>query len=124
MKIRRRLRFVALLLLAATGLAANTLDFPTATFRVRIGSQATTFTAQSGGATIPIDGKNAITGERRHSLMRVKWIIAPIEGVGDEYVFIVRRPNQKPRTLSAIFKGGYTQISDANDLLIEIEQDN
>ena len=53
--------------------------------------------------------------------MRVSWIIAPVEGIGDEYVFVVRRPGQKPKTYSAIFKDGYTLVATEDKLLIEIE---
>jgi hypothetical protein len=55
--------------------------------------------------------------------MRVSWIIAPVEGIGDEYVFTVRRPLQKPRVYTAIFKGGYLQIAADENLLIEVEME-
>lgn len=121
MNIPRSLRLVPLLALASGGLLAAPLDFSEATCRVVIGAQSFVFPAGEAGKEITIDGKPAQAGERRNSLMRVNWIIAPIEGIGDEYVFVIRRPNQKPRTYAATFKGGYLQIAAEEHLLIEVE---
>lgn len=123
MNLRRlaSLRLHSLLLLAGTPLLASSLDFPAAVCRIQIGAQATKFTAGSSGQQIMIDGQPAFAGERLNSLMRVNWIVAPADGVGDEYVFIVRRPGQKPKTYSAVFKGGYAQVVLEEKLSIEIE---
>lgn len=110
-------------LFAAVGHALGApLDFPAATCRIQIGAQATKFAAADSGRAVGIDGQQAFAGERLNSLMRVNWIISAIPGVGDEYVFIVRRPKEdKPRTYSAVFKGGYLKLVDEDKLLIEIE---
>jgi hypothetical protein len=120
MRLSHLFRFSALLVLSSVGLFAG-LDFPQATCRIKIGAQTISFPVGDSGGTMTIDGKPARTGERRNSLMRVSWIIAPIEGIGDEYVFTVRRPLQKPRTYSAVFKGGYAQLAAEEDLLIEVD---
>jgi hypothetical protein len=122
MHLPRALRHLALLAVLGSPLLA--LDFPAAVCRLKIGAQETSFTVGESGRPITIDGKPARAGERRNSLMRVNWIIAPVDGVGDEYVFTVRRPLQKPRTFSAVFKGGYLQVAAAEDLLIEVEVDD
>jgi hypothetical protein len=115
------LRWLTLFLALGAPLLAASFDFPSATCRIQIGAQTTHFAASQGGRDILIDGKPALAGERLNSLMRVNWIIAPADGVGDEYVFIVRRPGQKPKTYSVVFKGGHTQVAAEDKLLIEIE---
>ena len=122
MNLRASLRLLPLLAITCGSLsAATTLDFPAATCRVQIGGQAIHFPAAKAGQEIMIDGRPALTDERVNTLMRVSWIIAPVEGIGDEYVFVVRRPGQKPKTYSAIFKGGYVSVASEDKLLIEIE---
>jgi hypothetical protein len=115
------LRWVTLFFALGSPLLAAALDFPSATCRIQIGAQTTHFAASQGGRDILIDGKPALAGERLNSLMRVNWIIAPSDGVGDEYVFIVRRPGQKPKTYAVVFKGGHAQVASEDKLLIEIE---
>jgi hypothetical protein len=115
------LRWFTLFVAFGAPLLAASFDFPSATCRIQIGAQTTHFAASQGGRDILIDGKPALAGERLNSLMRVNWIIAPVEGIGDEYVFIVRRPGQKPKTYSVVFKGGHTQVAMEDKLVIEIE---
>ena len=123
MKASRPLRLGTLLLaVTAPAFAAVSLDFPSVTFRIQIGAQATKSTASEAGREILIDGKPALTGERLNSLMRVNWIVAPIPGIGDEYVIVVHRPSEKPRTYSGVFKGGYLKLVDDQKLLVEIEE--
>ena len=121
MNLRASLRLLPFLAITCGSLSAATLDFPATTCRVQIGAQTTHFSAAKAGQEILIDGRPALTDERVNTLMRVSWIIAPVEGIGDEYVFVVRRPGQKPKTYSAIFKGGYTLVATEDKLLIEIE---
>jgi hypothetical protein len=116
-----RLRSLALFIALGSPLFAASLDFPSATSRIQIGAQTTHFTAAQAGRDVLVDGKPALAGERLNSLMRVNWVIAPVEGIGDEYVFVVRRPGQKPKTYSVVFKGGYTQVAIEDRLGIEIE---
>ena len=108
-------------LLACGPLFAGSIDFPAAVCRIQIGAQATKFTVGGAAQQITVDGQPAFAGERLNSLMRVNWIVAPVDGIGDEYVFIVRRPGQKPKTYSTVFKGGYTQVVLEDKLSIEIE---
>lgn len=118
-----RIFFVAtaVAFLGIGSLAAADLDLPEATCRIKIGAQTIRFTPGELPQTKLIDGNHAKVGERRNSLMRVEWIIAPVEGIGDEYLFVVRRPNRKAQIHSAIFKGGYLQVAAEENLLIELE---
>ncbi len=115
------LHAIALSLVIGSPLFAASLDFPATTCSIQIGAQTTRFAAAQAGRDIVIDGKPALAGERVNTLMRVNWVIAPIEGIGDEYVFVVRRPGQKTKTYSAVFKGGRAEVAVDDKLLIEIE---
>lgn len=120
----KTLRLLALLFsltVAGNAFAADALDFPAAVFRVKIGTQTATYRAADAGKEIKIDGHDVRTGEVISSAVKIAWIAAPSVEVGDEYVFIVRRPNQKPKTYSVVFKGGYSAVVSAEDLSIEIE---
>ncbi len=121
MRLLIPLRRLALFAALGSPLLAASFDFPAATCRIQIGAQSTHFITGQDGRAIVIDGKPAIAGERQNSLMRVNWLVAPVEGIGDEYVFIVRRPGQKPKTFAVIFKGGHTQVALEDKLSIEIE---
>lgn len=118
----RPVRFLSLLVATAIPALAGSLDFPAATCRIKIGAQTTHFSAASAGRPITIDGQPAQAGERLNSLMRVNWTIAASTEIGDEYVFVVRRPGEKPKTYSAVYKGGYLQLVSDDKLLIEIEE--
>jgi hypothetical protein len=122
MKALPLLRVLPFLATVSPVLAAP-LDFPSASFRVQIGSQATKSPASGAGRPMTIDGQpHAFAGERLNSLMRVTWIISPVPGVGDEYVVTVHHPDEeKPRTYSGVFKGGYLRLVDEKKLLVEIE---
>ena len=122
MRTPKFLCLLPLLVAIAGPVCAASLDFPDATFRIQIGTQATKSPANAAGREILIDGKPALAGERLNCLMRVNWIVAPIPGVGDEHVIIVRRPDEKPRTYSGVFKGGYLKLVDEQKLLVEIEE--
>ena len=121
MQLLRLACTIPFVIAAAASVFAASLDFPAATCRIKIGAQTTHFSAASAGRSIAIDGQPAQAGERLNSLMRVNWIIAASNEVGDEYVFTVRRPGEKPKTYSAVFKGGYLQLVSDDKLLIEIE---
>ena len=111
------------LLAAISPVLAAPLDFPSASFRVQIGTQATKVSASAAGRPMTIDGQpHAFFGERNNTLMRVTWIISPVPGIGDEYVITVHHPGEeKPRTYSGVFKGGYLRLVDEKKLLVEIE---
>lgn len=101
--------------------AADPLDFPNAAFRIKIGNQATVVRANSQAKEMKIDGKDVRIGEILSNAMKIEWLIAPSTEVGDEYVFVVRRAKEKPKTYSAVFKSGYLLVVSQDDLTIEIE---
>ena len=112
---------VLLSLISATAFAADPLDFPDAAFRIKIGSQATVVRANSQAKEMKVDGKSVRIGEIISNSMKVEWLIAPSVEVGDEYVFVVRRAKEKPKTYSVVFKSGYLLVVSQDDLTIEIE---
>jgi len=110
-----------IVLISPTAFAADPLDFSDAAFRVKIGSQATVVRANSQAKEMKIDGKNVRIGEILSNGMKIEWLIAPSTEVGDEYVFVVRRAKDKPKTYSVIFKSGHLLVVSQDDITIEIE---
>jgi hypothetical protein len=108
-------------LISPAAFAADPLDFSDAAFRVKIGSQATVIRANGQAKEMKIDGKNVRIGEISSNGIKLEWLIAPSVEVGDEYVFVVRRAKEKPKTYSAIFKSGYLLVVSQDGLTIEIE---
>lgn len=108
-------------LISPDAFAADPLDFPNAAFRIKIGNQATVVRANSQAKEMKIDGKDVRIGEILSNAMKIEWLIAPSTEVGDEYVFVVRRAKEKPKTYSAVFKSGYLLVVSQDDLTIEIE---
>lgn len=122
MKLLRTLLLLTPFCLSALNLiAADPLDFPDASFRIKTGSQTTVVRANAPATEIKIDGKTVRTGEILSNSRKISWISAPSPEIGDEYVFTVRTAKQKPKTYSVIFKGGYTLVTGEDDLTIEIE---
>jgi hypothetical protein len=121
MKILRSLLLLIPFLTASSLFAADPLDFPDAAFRIKIGSQATIVRGNSAAQEIKIDGRTVRTGEILANSLKITWIVAPSHEIGDEYVFTVRSAKQKPKTYSAVFKGGYVLVASQDDLTIEIE---
>jgi len=113
--------FLTALIPVTSLFAADPLDFPDASFRVKIGTQATVVRANGQAKEIKIDGKSVRVGEILSSPIKVDWIIAPSIEVGDEYVFIVYRGKEKAKTYSVVFKSGYRSVVSEGDLTIEIE---
>src|SRR4051812_844525 len=101
---------------SVSALAADPLDFPDAAFRIKIGSQATVIRANSPAKEMKIDGKTVRIGEIISNSMKIEWLIAPSQEVGDEYVFVVRRAKEKAKTYSVVFKSGYLVVASQDDL--------
>ncbi len=108
-------------LMSPAAFAADPLDFYDADLRIKIGSQTTVVRANSQGREMNIDGKSVRTGEILSNGTKIEWLIAPSVEVGDEYVIVVRRAKEKPKTYSAIFKSGHLLVVSQDDLTIEIE---
>jgi hypothetical protein len=123
MKMKRLLSFLLFTILtpAVSLFAADPLDFPDATFRIKIGSQTMVFHANAQAKEIKIDGKSVKVGEVISNSTKIDWLVAPSAEVGDEYVFVVYRPKQNPKTYSAVFKSGYLSVMSQDELSIEIE---
>jgi hypothetical protein len=121
MKTLRPLLLLTPLLTAVSLFAADPLDFPDAAFRIKIGTQSTVVRGNNSAQETKIDGKAVRTGEILANSLKITWIVAPSLEVGDEYVFTVRSAKQKPKTYSAVFKGGYVLVASQDDLTIEIE---
>ena len=112
----------AIVLSATAAFAADPLDFGTAVCRIKIGSQATLIHADAPAKEIKLDGRAVRAGEIISNALKVEWLIAPSPAaVGDEYVFVIRQPKEKPKTYSAVFKGGYLLVTQQDNLVIEIE---
>ena len=121
MKKLLSLLFLSAILPAASISAADALDFPDAAFRIKFGGQSMVVRANSQAKEMRIDGKSVRIGEFISNSTKVEWLISPAHEVGDEYVFVVRRFKEKPKTYSVIFKSGYLLVTEQADITIEIE---